>query len=157
MEVSEQRLSLAGTCGRENRERTMKLNTLLAIVISIGCSPISDAATDPSSADYAAAVRLLYPNLQDAVRNESVSPHWIGDQGTFWYQRDGNDGREFVVVTGKGVKAPAFDHEALARAMYRGHGTAGSRQGFAGFLERRDLKRRPQQAHWWARREAGRV
>src|SRR3984957_3326842 len=100
----------------------MKLNTLLAIVTSIGCSPIADAATDPSSADYAAGARFLYPNLQDAVRNESVSPHWIGDQGTFWYQRDGNDGREFVVVTSKGVKAPAFDHEALARAMYQAMG-----------------------------------
>jgi dipeptidyl-peptidase 4 len=112
----------------------MKLNTLIAIVTSIGCSPIADAATDPSSADYAAAARLLYPNLQGAVRNESVSPHWIGDQGTFWYQRDGNDGREFVVVTSKGVKAPAFDHEALARAMYRTMGQQEAGRGLPASL-----------------------
>src|SRR5471032_2981206 len=112
-------LEPGSTCGRENREGKMKLNTLLAIVASLGCGPIAGAATDPSAANYAAAAKLLYPNLLGAVRNESVSPHWIGNQGTFWYQRDGSDGREFVLVTSKGVKAPAFNHEAVARALYR--------------------------------------
>ena len=100
----------------------MKLSTLIALVVSLRCGLIAAAATDPSSANYAAAAKLLYPNLVNAVQNESVSPHWIGDRGTFWYQRDGSDGREFVVVTGKGVKAPAFNHEALARALYQAMG-----------------------------------
>jgi hypothetical protein len=112
----------------------MRLHTLLAFA-SIGCSSsIVNAATDPSSADHAAAARLLYPNLQDTVRNESVSPHWIGDQGTFWYQRDGNDGREFVVVTSKGVKAPAFDHKAVARAIYRAMGQEEAGKGLPASL-----------------------
>src|SRR5580700_1550712 len=70
-----------------------------------------------TSADYAAASALLEGNLQGLVRNESVQPHWIGDSGRFWYQRDGNDGPEFVLVTAAGVKSPAFDHAALARAL----------------------------------------
>ena len=100
----------------------MNLNTLLAVVTSLICGPIAGAASDPSAANYAAAAKLLYPNLMGAVRNESVSPHWIGNQGTFWYQRDGSDGREFVLVTSKGVKAPAFNHQAVAIAMYRAMG-----------------------------------
>jgi dipeptidyl-peptidase-4 len=76
-------------------------------------------ATDVSltQADYAAATALLEGNLQGLVRNESVQPHWIGDSGRFWYQRDGNDGPEFVVVTAAGAKSPAFDHAGLTRAL----------------------------------------
>src|SRR5260221_7258817 len=105
----------------------MKLHTLFVTAVLIGLcqSPCrswgqsaAGAAADPSPADYAAAAKLLYPNLKDLVRNEAVLPHWIGDHGQFWYQRDGQDGREFVVVTSKGLKAPAFDHAGLARALY---------------------------------------
>jgi dipeptidyl-peptidase-4 len=70
-----------------------------------------------TSADYAAASALLEGNLQGLVRNESMQPHWIGDSGRFWYRRDGSDGPEFVLVTAAGVKSPAFDHAALARAL----------------------------------------
>ena len=89
-------LEPGNTFATENREGKMKLNTLLAIVAALGCGPIAGAETDPTAANYAAAVKLLYPNISGTVRNESVSPHWIGNQGTFWYQRDGSDGREFV-------------------------------------------------------------
>lgn len=75
------------------------------------------AAPGPSRADYAAAAKLLYPNLKGLVRNETVSPHWCGDHGQFWYRRDGQDGPEFVLVSAKGVKSPAFDHAGLERAL----------------------------------------
>lgn len=68
-------------------------------------------------ADYAAATAVLERNLQGLVRNETVLPHWIGDSGRFWYQRDGNDGPEFIVVTAAGAKSLAFDHAGLARAL----------------------------------------
>ena len=112
----------------------MKLKTLFAIGAVLGCGPIAGAATDPSAADYAAAAKLLYPNLVGTVRNESVSPHWIGDQGAFWYQRDGGDGREFVLVTSKGVKAPAFNHEAVAGALYRAMGQQQAGKGLPASL-----------------------
>jgi dipeptidyl-peptidase 4 len=60
---------------------------------------------------------VLERNLQGFGRNESVQPHWIGDSGRFWYQRDGSDGPEFIVVTAVGAKAPAFDQAGLARAL----------------------------------------
>jgi dipeptidyl-peptidase 4 len=121
----------------------MKLNTLFVTAVLIGLcqSPCrswgqsaSDAAPDPSPSDYAAAAKLLLPNLKDLVRNQSVSPHWIGDHGQFWYQRDGQDGREFVVVTSKGVKSPAFDHERLARALYSAMGEPPAGKGLPASL-----------------------
>ena len=113
---------------QDAHERTMKLNILLAIVTSISCSPIADAATDPSSADYVAAAKLLYPNLKGLVRNDRCLR--IGSVirdilvSTRWERWP-----EFVVVTSKGVKAPAFDHEGLARALYRAMGEQAAGKG----------------------------
>jgi len=47
-----------------------------------------------------------------------VPTHWLGDSQRFWYQRDGEQGSEYVVVdTASGNKSPAFDHSALAAAL----------------------------------------
>jgi dipeptidyl-peptidase 4 len=91
----------------------------LVMALTAGLGTLSSHAADvgATSADYAAAGTLLEGNLQGLVRNESVQPHWIGDSGRFWYQREGNDGPEFVLVTAGGVKSPVFDHTALARAL----------------------------------------
>jgi dipeptidyl-peptidase 4 len=113
----------------------MKPRSLVVLVVLLGLGPLAAAAAaDPSAADYAAAAKLLYPNLKSLVRNESVFPHWFGVQGQFWYQRDGQDGREFVVVSRKGVKSPAFDHEALADALYRVIGRQSASKGLPASL-----------------------
>lgn len=97
------------------------------------------AASDPTVEDYAAATKLLRPNLRGLVLNEAVQPHWIGDSGRFWYERDGQDGPEFVVVTSEGVKAPAFDHERLAQALYEAAGEQRSGPGLPVSLAEVDL------------------
>jgi dipeptidyl aminopeptidase/acylaminoacyl peptidase len=112
----------------------VKLGSLFLLVTSMAFGQAARAEAGPSAADYAAATKLLYPNLQHTVLNESVTPHWIGDQGRFWYQRDGSDGREFVVVDSAGVKAPAFDHQAVARALNRAIGEPDATTGFPGAL-----------------------
>jgi dipeptidyl-peptidase 4 len=93
------------------------VSLILGLTAGLGASCAQGADVGLTSADYAAAGALLEGNLQGLVRNESVQPHWIGDSGRFWYQRDGSDGPEFVLVTAAGVKSPAFDHAALARAL----------------------------------------
>lgn len=82
-------------------------------------APLAQASTveKPTAADYTAAARVLGFNLQGLVRNESVVPHWLGDSGQFWYRRDGENGPEFVLVTAKGAKSPAFDHAAITSAL----------------------------------------
>ena len=91
---------------------------LTSLVLSLAASLASHAAEiGPTSADYAAALTVLKGGGPGLVSNESVEPHWMGDSGRFWYRRDGNEGPEFVVVTSKGVKSPAFDHAAVARAL----------------------------------------
>ena len=93
------------------------VSLILGLTAGLGALCAQGADVGLTSADYAAAGALLEGNLQGLVRNESVQPHWIGDSGRFWYQRDGNDGPEFVLVTAAGVKSPAFDHAALALAL----------------------------------------
>jgi dipeptidyl aminopeptidase/acylaminoacyl peptidase len=81
-----------------------------------------DDASNPTRADYEAATKLLLPNVSGLVYNETLNPHWIGNSGRFWYRRDGEDGPEFVVVDPSGTKTPAFDHTAIATALYRALG-----------------------------------
>jgi len=109
---------------RGTKMRRLTLPILLASVVSGIGAVAQTTASNPTAADYAAATRLLYPNLQGLVSNETVFPHWIGDTGRFWYQRDGQEGRELVVVSRDGARARAFDPSAMARALSPLTGTA---------------------------------
>src|SRR5579859_7206321 len=92
--------------------------TLAVILASLlPTDPVRAESQVPTAADYAGATALLPGNLQGLERNETVTPHWLGASGRFWYQRDGEQGPEFVIVTPAGARSPAFDHQAIARAM----------------------------------------
>src|ERR1700678_3000179 len=99
----------------------------VGLTAGLGALCAQGADVGLTSADYAAAGAVLEGNLQGLVRNESVQPHWIGDSGRFWYQREGDHGPEFILVTATGVKSPAFDHATVARALSAalGDGRAG--------------------------------
>src|SRR5579872_7178088 len=91
--------------------------TLAVVLASFFGNPVWAESQAPTAADYAAATALLPGNLQGLVRNETVTPHWLGASGRFWYQRDGEQGPEFVIVTPAGARSPAFDHRAFAQAI----------------------------------------
>lgn len=66
---------------------------------------------------YARAAKVLDANLAHAIRNPVVRPHWIGNSDSFWYQRDGETGPEWVIVDAEtGARAPAFDAPHLKNA-----------------------------------------
>ena len=74
---------------------------------------------------YDRAVALSSGALNGVVKNLSVTPQWIGDQDLFWYQRDTQEGTEYVIVeAATGEKRPAFDHEALSAALFELDGKA---------------------------------
>lgn len=57
--------------------------------------------------------------LDDRVYKTEITPHWFANNSRFWYRNDLR-GRllEFVVVdAAEGVRAPAFDHQRLAKAL----------------------------------------
>jgi hypothetical protein len=59
---------------------------------------------------YVAANAVLDMHLHGRVRNESVTPHWLGDSGAFWYRRESDTGgAEFMMVTPDGVRVPVSD------------------------------------------------
>jgi dienelactone hydrolase len=51
----------------------------------------------------------------------SVTPHWLAGNTRFWYRNELKDrNREFIAVNAvKGVRARAFDHERLAKALVK--------------------------------------
>ena len=110
--------------GRRRAPQRMSLIAGLTALLGSVWAEAADVSLTP--ADYAAATAVLEGNLQGLVRNEFVQPHWIGDSGRFWYQRDGNEGPEFVVVTAESAKSSAFDHAGIARALAEVLGEQGS-------------------------------
>jgi dipeptidyl aminopeptidase/acylaminoacyl peptidase/uncharacterized protein (DUF885 family) len=53
-----------------------------------------------------------------------ISPHWFTQNNRFWYRNDlAGRAREFIVVDAqRGLRKPAFDHEALARGLSKAAG-----------------------------------
>ena len=95
---------------------------LLIIFASIFCcviAPNISAQTEKLEEDvYERAERLLGPNLGKTVRNGFTTPHWIGPNDRFWYRKERKDDHEFVLVdAATGKSQPAFDHDALAKAL----------------------------------------
>jgi len=89
----------------------------LALIILLW-SMVAAAADGPSAEDYRAAEALLEGNAPALVKNATVSPHWLGDDGRFWYRRDAGGGHQYVVVDPTtGERQPAFDHGKLAGAL----------------------------------------
>ena len=84
------------------------------------------AATFPGSAqtraavtvaDYERAEKFLNYNTNPLVTNGAVRATWMpGDR--FWYRNQTATVHEFIVVdAAKATRAPAFDHDAVARAL----------------------------------------
>jgi dipeptidyl aminopeptidase/acylaminoacyl peptidase len=67
-------------------------------------------------ARYAAAEAALDTNVARLVLNENVAPNWVG-AAAFWYRHETAGGCDYVWVEADGRRRPAFDHEAVARAL----------------------------------------
>ncbi len=68
--------------------------------------------------DYRRAERFLPWNLESLVLNREIQHGWIAGSERLWYKRATEGGHEFVIAdAARGVKAPAFDHEKMAKAL----------------------------------------
>ncbi len=80
---------------------------LTASISSADLTPRYQRATDTQN----------FENLK-WVLNEQVTPVWIGESDSFWYQRQTEAGHRYVLVDAANTSsAEAFDHEALAAAL----------------------------------------
>ncbi|MCC5867840.1 MAG: DPP IV N-terminal domain-containing protein [Gammaproteobacteria bacterium] len=72
----------------------------------------------PGPAEYSSAFELDDMRLRAIVRNVAVTPHWMEGGNSLWFQREGDDGFEYIhVSTDSGEQRPLFDHAELARAV----------------------------------------
>ena len=70
------------------------------------------------------ALGLLRLAVLEKIRNATLTPIWL-DASRFWYQRDGDQGAQFVIVDATtGDIQNAFDHAAVAAALSAASGTA---------------------------------
>src|ERR1700677_369842 len=88
----------------------MKLLLLLSTMLWSANAQLTDA-------DYQRA-NGLREKLQGLAINMPGPITWIGQTDRFWYRKTVAGGHAFVVVDAESLtKTPAFDHEAIARAL----------------------------------------
>ncbi len=100
--------------------RTPRIVVILATVALTLFGGFAWAGEPPTvtAESYARAEKWLRPNVADMIKNVFVTPHWIGDEDRFWYQRETTDGHQFIVVdAATGKKSPVFDHAAMAKEL----------------------------------------
>lgn len=94
------------------------------LVLFLACSPLALAddqlsPVDDEGSQAAPQQRGRNDRNQGRVYRGQVKPKWFAENSKFWYRNDlpGGD-KEFIVVDAvKGVREPAFDHQAVARAF----------------------------------------
>ena len=85
---------------------------------SVAILNASSASAQGTPEDYERSERLLQ-RTRNKVFQTSVNPYWSEDGNHFWYCNNLLGGEfEYVWVNAvKGARAPAFDHEKLAKAL----------------------------------------
>ncbi|UNK41221.1 prolyl oligopeptidase family serine peptidase [Luteimonas sp. S4-F44] len=96
----------------------------IALALLIPLPAFSAAPQAPSVADnYVRAAQVLDATLAGAVRNGSVTAHWIEGSRRFWYRRDAQGGIEYRIVDPEArTSEPAFDTRNLDAAMAASNG-----------------------------------
>lgn len=88
---------------------------IVVCFVSVGCIMVStppDSEPRVTETDYTAAEALISHHLGDKVRNEKPEAHWLGSEEKFWYQRDGDAGKEHILVDAtSGEKQAAYEPE----------------------------------------------
>ncbi len=88
------------------------------VLFGLAYTAPGDSVGPVTEDDYGAAMALFEPNLRGLVKNESVQPHWLDDDGSFWYRRDTDEGHAYVLFDlGSRSRTPLFNHDTLAVAL----------------------------------------
>ena len=102
--------------GLHSRFLTRMLVILAAVLLGSAIA-IGAQARQITEDDYARAEGFLSTYTNPLVYRASVNPSWL-DESRFWYSVSVPDGTEYMLVDAReGLRAPAFDHESLARAV----------------------------------------
>lgn len=73
-------------------------------------------------ANWALAERFNTANMRNLTFSTSVSPRWVGETDSMFYNwRDRNGGTFYLVVPQQRLKRPLFDHVKLAEELSRLH------------------------------------
>jgi dipeptidyl-peptidase-4 len=92
--------------------------TFVPLFLGLSAACQGAAPTAVTAEDYARAERFILGNARHYILNGDVRHAWLEDGERLYYRRDTRGGKEFLLVdASRASRAPAFDHEALARAL----------------------------------------
>jgi dipeptidyl aminopeptidase/acylaminoacyl peptidase len=98
---------------------------LLALVTLLGGAPVAPVhaqarAHDAPTANFDLPARWAPYKIRDLIHSTSVTPNWINDGDTFWYEWETSAGRSFYIVDpASGSRREIFDKDRIAAELTR--------------------------------------
>lgn len=94
-----------------------RVNRAILLLFLIATSALRTYA-QVTREDYERAEKFLPAKVKKLMHMTSVNPHWILGTDRFWFLKEAQDAKEFILVDPlKGTVTPAFNHEKLATAL----------------------------------------
>src|SRR4051812_47167940 len=93
----------------------------VALAMPVGAQQLQ-SPTPHQKANWALAQRFDPATLRSIVLSTTVTPRWLGETDSLWYNwRDKTGSHFFLVLPDAKVKKPLFDHAKLAAALTELH------------------------------------
>src|ERR1700733_406419 len=100
--------------------RSSEFRSIALLIAALGIDWATGLTQQPkqyTNEDYAAAERMMNYNVNPLAYQGVVHAQALAD-GRFWYRDANSEGVRYVLIDpGKGTRATAFDHAALAAAL----------------------------------------
>ena len=94
----------------------------VALLLAAGAAPAAAQPRTENAANWALANRFTTEALRSVVYSTSVTPRWIGEKDSLWYNwRDSKGSAFYLVVPRTKTRQHLFDHTKMAAALSAAH------------------------------------
>ena len=102
--------------------RSLMARLLPGLLLALVAGPAVAQPRSDNSANWALANRFTTEALRSVVYSTSVTPRWIGEKDSLWYNwRDSKGSAFYLVVPRTKTRQHLFDHTKMAAALSAAH------------------------------------
>lgn len=99
-----------------------RLCVIPALLLALAALPTGAQGRGENNANWALANRFTTEALRSVVHSTSVTPRWIGEKDSLWYNwRDSKGSAFYLVVPRTKTRQHLFDHTKMAAALSAAH------------------------------------
>ena len=113
---------LPSTLEAHSSLRSFVARAAMALLLALIVAPAGAQSRSENAANWALANRFTTEALRSVVYSTSVTPRWIGEKDSLWYNwRDSKGSAFYLVVPRTKTRQHLFDHTKMAAALSAAH------------------------------------